>query len=80
MLLRQFLRDPARRDRLDGRVIDINESIVRAFDNSVFAQDNQFHIGRIGQVGKDHIHLFGDFPGRACCRRAFRRKLVHSRA
>jgi hypothetical protein len=53
----------ARSGRFDGAVVDEDQSLVCAFDNAFFTESHFFHIRRIRQVGKDHVHLRGDLGG-----------------
>ena len=79
-LFGKLRRDVARGGRLDGGVVDEDQPVVCAFDDAFFTEHHFFHVGRIGQVGEDHVHLRGDLGGRAGGFCALGNQFVHGRA
>ena len=57
-----------------------NQARLRAFEDTVFAEDDLLHVRRIRQVGADEFHLGGHFGRGTGGRRAFTDERIHDGA
>ena len=51
---------------------------MSARGDPIFAQYHELHVGRVGQVGEDHVHAGGNFGGGRGGDCTLSRQFVHS--